>query len=193
MVTLIKNSKTYTNGSAKKPDLKDFTPDMLTTKKRRPRKSAAEKNTVEDAKQTSSHAKFGEARNLLADQKPLSHLVARGKDLISGDASSIATTAAIFIGVALIEAELIPGLVIGAGAILLGKLFPEMGNYVRPAVKAAISAGFFISQKAREVVAEASEQVHDLVAEVASENAKPKAAKNTNSVAKPVADSQPTA
>lgn len=96
-------------------------------------------------------------------------LMARGKDLLAGEAAGVATAAAIVVGAALIEVELIPGLIIGAGAILLGKLFPELGGYVRPAVKSAVRAGFSMSQKAREVMAEASEQVHDLVAEVKHE------------------------
>lgn len=100
-------------------------------------------------------------------------LMARGKDLLAGEAGGVATAAAIVVGAALIEVELIPGLIIGAGAILLGKLFPELGAYVRPAVKSAVRAGFSMSQKAREVMAEASEQVHDLVAEVKHEQEQP--------------------
>lgn len=100
-------------------------------------------------------------------------LIARGKDLLSGEAGSVATAAAIVVGAALIEVELIPGLIIGAGAILLGKLFPELSGYVRPMVKSAVRAGFSMSQKAREVMAEASEQVHDLVAEVKHEQELP--------------------
>jgi hypothetical protein len=103
----------------------------------------------------------------------ISQLMARGKDMVAGDAASIATTAAIVVGAAMIEVELIPGLVIGAGAILLGKFFPEMSAYVRPAIKGAIRAGFFVSQKAREVMAETTEQMHDLVAEVLIEQARP--------------------
>jgi predicted TIM-barrel enzyme len=102
-----------------------------------------------------------------------SHWVARGKDLLANDAGSVATAAAIVVGAALIEVELIPGLIIGAGAILLGKLFPEIGSYVRPVVKSAVRAGFSMSQKAREVMAEATEQVHDLVAEVKHEQEAP--------------------
>ena len=98
-----------------------------------------------------------------------SDFISRGKDLLAGEAGGVATAAAIVVGAALIEVELIPGLIIGAGAILLGKLFPEMSGYVRPMVKGALRAGFSMSQKAREVMAEASEQVHDLVAEVKHE------------------------
>lgn len=98
-------------------------------------------------------------------------LIARGKDLLAGEAGGVATAAAIVVGAALIEVELIPGLIIGAGAILLGKLFPELGGYVRPVVKSAVRAGFSMSEKARAVMAEANEQVHDLVAEVKHEQA----------------------
>jgi hypothetical protein len=98
-----------------------------------------------------------------------SGFISRGKDLLAGEAGGVATAAAIVVGAALIEVELIPGLIIGAGAILLGKLFPEMSSYVRPMVKGAVRAGFSMSQKAREVMAEASEQVHDLMAEVKHE------------------------
>jgi hypothetical protein len=98
-------------------------------------------------------------------------LMARGKDLLAGEAGGVAAAAAIVVGAALIEVELVPGLIIGAGAILLGKLFPELGAYARPAIKSAVRAGFSMTQKAREVMAEASEQVHDLVAEVKHEQA----------------------
>jgi hypothetical protein len=98
-------------------------------------------------------------------------LIAKGKDLLASEAGGVAAAAAIVVGAALIEVELIPGLIIGAGAILLGKLFPELGGYVRPAIKGAVRAGFSMTQKAREVMAEANEQVQDLVAEVKHEQA----------------------
>ena len=99
-------------------------------------------------------------------------LMERGKDLLAAEAGGVATAAAIVVGAALIELELIPGLLIGAGAILLGKFFPQMGDYVRPAVKGAVRAGFAVTHKAREVMAEASEQVQDMVAEVRHEQDK---------------------
>lgn len=100
-------------------------------------------------------------------------LMVRGKDLLSDEAGGVATAVAIGVGAALIEVELIPGLIIGAGAILLGKLFPEIGGYVRPAVKSVLRAGFAAAEKAREIMAEASEQVHDVVAEVKNERKPP--------------------
>jgi hypothetical protein len=104
------------------------------------------------------------------------NLIARGKDVLSGEAGGVAAAVAIGVGAALIEVELLPGLIIGAGAILLGKMFPELGGYVRPAVKGAVRAGFALTEKAREIMAEANEQVHDLVAEVKHEREQPLAA-----------------
>jgi hypothetical protein len=97
------------------------------------------------------------------------NLFARGKDVLSAEVGGVATAAAIGIGAALIEVELIPGLIIGAGAILLGKMFPEIGSYARPMLKGVVRAGLSASQKLREVMAEANEEVHDLVAEVKHE------------------------
>ena len=111
------------------------------------------------------------------------NLTERSKDLLSTEASSVATAAAIVVGAALIEVELIPGLIIGAGAILLGKLFPEATKYVRPAIKGAVRAGFSATNKIRQIVAEANEQVNDLVAEVMHEKNQPK--KNEGAPIKP--------
>jgi hypothetical protein len=110
-----------------------------------------------------------------AAESKAARLVARGKDLMAGDTGSVVTAAAVVVGAALIEVELIPGLLIGAGAILLGKFFPELGAYVRPAIKGAVRAGFSMTQKVRELMAETSEQVHDLVAEVRHEQDMPQA------------------
>lgn len=130
-------------------------------------------NVAENAQFTEQIGPPAAGRERDVQKNQQSGLVARGRDLLAGEAGSIAGAAAIVIGAALIEVELIPGLVIGVGAVLLGKLFPELGSYVRPAIKGAVRAGFSMSQKAREVVAEATEQVHDLVAEVKHEHEKP--------------------
>jgi hypothetical protein len=111
-----------------------------------------------------------------ADKPLLSHLLQRAKDLVSGDATSAVTVAAIVVGAALIEVQLVPGLIIGAGAVLLGKLFPEIGAMVHPAIKGALGVGSSMTNMARQVMAETSEQVHDLVAEVKHEQGHPKSA-----------------
>lgn len=103
--------------------------------------------------------------------QPSATFAERGRDVLSGEAGGLATAAAIGVGAALISVELIPGLLLGAGAILLGKMFPELGSYMRPAVKNLVRTGFVVTQKARALAAEANEQARDLVAEVKHERA----------------------
>lgn len=139
---------------------------------------------VEDAAITANFDHAAEAEHAGAESSMPASLVDRGKDLIAGEAGSVATAAAIVVGAALIEVELIPGIIIGAGAILLSKLFPQMGGYVRPVIKGAVRAGFSMVQKTREIVAEATEQVHDLVAEVKHEHEQPAPEKRPKPVKK---------
>jgi hypothetical protein len=192
VVTQIKSSETKAKRTPRMPNGMDGLQSASRTQARRPRKPPLDKNAVEDAAYAHAPESTRQERQTAAGKARIRHLVARGKDLVSGDAASVATAAAIVVGAALIEVELIPGLIIGAGAILLGKLFPEMGAYVRPAIKGALRAGFFMTQKTREVMAETSEQVHDLVAEVKHEQDKPRAAKKAQPVVEPDADAQPT-
>jgi hypothetical protein len=121
------------------------------------------------------------------------NVLARGKDVLSAEVGGVATAAVIGIGAALIEVELIPGLIIGAGAILLGKMFPEIGSYARPMLKGVVRAGLSASQKLREVVAEANEEVHDLVAEVKHERAHAQPVKHMHAAESFEAAVQPTA
>jgi hypothetical protein len=158
----------------------------IPSKTRTPRRASMNKASVQDTAYTEAHEPSSHASQSAAAKRNISQLIARGKDLVSGDNTSVAAAAAIVVGAALIEVELIPGLVIGAGAILLGKLFPEFGDYVRPAIKGALRAGFVLTQKVQEVVAETSEQVHDLVAEVMHEQKHAPDAKAAASVAEPL-------
>ena len=146
---------------------------------------------MEDAAYTQDQGASSHSRNPAAIKQRLGNIFGHGKDPDSTDVVSVAATAAIVVGAALIEVELIPGLIIGAGAILLGKLFPEMGAYVRPALKGAIRGGFVMAQKAREVIAEATEQVHDLVAEVVLEQQEPKVAGKAPPAPQAVSPAQP--
>ncbi len=162
------------------------------TATRSARRPARAKMAVEDAVYTQAHSAPPKDSATASAKHRIDHLIGRGKDLVSGDATSVAAAAAIVVGAALIEVELIPGLIIGAGAILLGKLFPEMGGYVRPAIKGAVRAGFYMTQKAQELMAETSEQVHDLVAEVVHEQKQPQAGKTMKPVPEPASGSVPS-
>lgn len=185
MVTEIKNTETKAKRKPRVATSAAGAQSSTPAKARRPRRPVVDKNGVEDAAYAPAREDTRKTSQAEVNKQRLSHLMARGKDLVSGDAASIATTAAIVVGAALIEVELIPGLIIGAGAILLGKVFPELGSYARPAVKGAIRAGFFVTQKAREVMAETTEQMHDLVAEVMLEQVQPKTVKKAAPVAQP--------
>jgi hypothetical protein len=79
----------------------------------------------------------------------------------------IATIAVIGVGAALISAELIPGMLIGLAAAFI----PGMGPKLRPLLKSTIRAGYAAVQKTKEMVAEASEQMQDVMAEARSEHA----------------------
>jgi hypothetical protein len=67
--------------------------------------------------------------------------------------------------VALIEPELLVGMGIGMGTMLLPKLVPELGNVFRPLFKSVVKAGYLAAGKMREIAAEAGEEVQDAIAE----------------------------
>jgi Protein of unknown function (DUF5132) len=87
----------------------------------------------------------------------------------------IATIAVIGVGAALISAELIPGMLIGLAAAFV----PGLGPKLRPMIKSTIRAGYAAVHKTREMVAEASEQMQDVVAEARSEHAAHESEKDT--------------
>ena len=89
---------------------------------------------------------------------------------ITKEGPSLATTALVGIGVAVVEPELIPGMLIGAGAALAPKLLPTLGSIVRPLVKTIVKAGYVAVVSVREMVAEAGEQMDDMLAEVRAEH-----------------------
>jgi hypothetical protein len=75
------------------------------------------------------------------------------------------------VGVAILEPELIPGVLIGAGAMLAPKLIPAVGGALRPLFKGVVKAGYSAGMAVREMAAEAGEQVEDIVAEARAEHA----------------------
>ena len=56
----------------------------------------------------------------------------------------MATVALIGAGVAIIEPELIPGMLIGAGTWLAPKLIPSIGSMLRPAVKGIVKVAYSV-------------------------------------------------
>jgi hypothetical protein len=82
-----------------------------------------------------------------------------------------ATVGVIVVGAALIEAALIPGMVIGAAAVLAPKYVPQIGGALQPMFRSAVRGAYRFGRKAREAAAEAHEHVQDIMAEVHAEDA----------------------
>ena len=81
---------------------------------------------------------------------------------MTGPNKAAAAAGVILVGAAVIEAALIPGLVIGAAAIVVS-------NYGEPIFRRAIRGGYRATQAARDAFHEAREQVGDIIAEVHAE------------------------
>lgn len=88
------------------------------------------------------------------------------------DPTMLATVAAVGVvgvGVAVLEAALLPGVVLGVAAVAAPKYLPRLGSAITPLFRSAVRGVYMAGRKTREIVAEAQEQVHDIVAEVDSE------------------------
>jgi hypothetical protein len=96
-------------------------------------------------------------------------------------AATVATVAVVGVGALVFEAALIPGLALGVAAMLVPKFLPQIGTALNPLVKTTVRSAYRVGRKTRELVAEAEEHVHDIVAEVDAEaEAKAAAAENGN-------------
>lgn len=87
----------------------------------------------------------------------------------SGVVTTVATVAVIAIAAAAFEAALLPGIVLGVAAVWLPKHFPKMGAALNPLFRTTVRGAYKIRQKTQEMMAEAHEQVQDIVAEVDAE------------------------
>ncbi len=79
--------------------------------------------------------------------------------------TKVVTVGVIGLGVALIEASLIPGMIIGVAAALAPKYAPKMTSGLGPLFKSTVRGAYKLAQKTKEAVAEAGEQMQDLMAE----------------------------
>lgn len=101
-------------------------------------------------------------------QSPALEAAESDRDLLVKGAVTVGVVA---VGVALIEVALIPGMVIGVAAALAPKYLPKLGEGLQPAFRSTIRGLYKLNRKTREAVAEASEHVQDIVAEVHAEAA----------------------
>jgi hypothetical protein len=86
-----------------------------------------------------------------------------------------ATVGVVAVGAALFEVALLPGIALGVAAMLAPKYVPKMGDAIAPMFRSSVRGAYKLSQKTREMMAEAKEQMSDIVAEVHAEADKPKA------------------
>ncbi len=59
---------------------------------------------------------------------------------------------------------------LGVAAMWAPKYFPRMGEALNPLFRSTVRGAYKLGNKTRELVAEAQEQVHDIVAEVHAED-----------------------
>ena len=82
---------------------------------------------------------------------------------------TVATVAVVGIGAAIFEAAILPGLVLGVAAMCVPRFYPRIGSALHPLFKSTVRGADQLRQKTREMLAEAQEQVQDIVAEVDAE------------------------
>ena len=85
--------------------------------------------------------------------------------------TTLATIGVVAVGVALIEVAWLPGMVIGLAAAFAPKYIPKLGDGFRPLLKQTVRGAYKLAAKTRETVAEAGEQMQDLMAEARAEEA----------------------
>lgn len=93
-------------------------------------------------------------------------------------AAKVAIAGVIGVGAALIEVSLIPGILVGAAAVLAPKYLPGIRDRMRPLLKHTIRGVYRATEKTREALAEAQEQVQDIMAEARHEDREAATAKN---------------
>ncbi len=80
--------------------------------------------------------------------------------------ATVATVGIVGVGVAVFEAALLPGVVLGVAAMAAPKLLPRVGSALNPVFRSTVRGIYKIGQKTKEMVHETHEQVQDIVAEV---------------------------
>jgi Protein of unknown function (DUF5132) len=93
-----------------------------------------------------------------------------GREIPNDAVTVAATVGVVAVGVALFEVALLPGMVVGVAAMLAPKYVPKVGAALTPMLRSSVRGAYKLGQKTREIMAEAKEQVQDIVAEVDAES-----------------------
>jgi len=103
---------------------------------------------------------------------------AQTHDAVDGEATNgqpseamtvAATVGVVAVGAALWEVALLPGIALGVAAMLAPKYVPRVSSALTPMFRSSVRGVYKFGQKTREMMAEAKEQVNDIVAEVHAE------------------------
>ena len=84
--------------------------------------------------------------------------------------SKLLTVGVVVVGAALFEAAWIPGILLGAAAVVAPKYLPKFGERVQPLFNSTVRGAYKLGRKARSAVGEVREQMSDIAAEVDAED-----------------------
>jgi hypothetical protein len=84
-------------------------------------------------------------------------------------ATVAATIGVVVVGAAVLEATLIPGILLGAAAAFAPKYVPKLGERLQPLFNSTVRGACKLGRKARSAYGEAQERIHDIAAEVHAE------------------------
>jgi hypothetical protein len=87
----------------------------------------------------------------------------------SGFVRTAATVGVIAVAAAVVEAALIPGIVVGVVAMLAPRYLPGISAGFQPAMRGTVRSAYKLGRKTKAAVAEAREHMQDIVAEVHAE------------------------
>ena len=113
-----------------------------------------------------THEAHPDTAQVQADAQPEPD--ANGEDQ-SEMVATVATVAVVGVAAVAFEAALLPGLVLGVAAVALPRYFPKVGQALNPLFRSTVRGAVKLGRKTKEMMAEAQEQVHDIVAEVHAE------------------------
>ena len=122
----------------------------------------------------------GNGSTLEATAEPLEAAQTEAVEPVAEDrgdmVATVATVAVVGVAAAAFEVALLPGIVLGVAAVAVPRYLPQLGAAINPLFRSTVRSAYKIGQKTKEMVAEAHEQVHDIVAEVHAEGDTTKAA-----------------
>jgi hypothetical protein len=136
----------------------------------------SEFSSVQTGEQMISPEHNGKAASEPSGNVDAVHAAEENHDRTNEAVTVAATVGVVAVGAALFEIALLPGIALGVAAMLAPKYVPKMGAAFTPMFRSSVRGVYKFGQKTREMMAEAKEQVHDIVAEVHAEGDAPKAA-----------------